>query len=222
MPGDPHTLTNAKERKMLATVLYKPGDIRCEEVADPKILRPTDAIIKLSASCICGSDLWPYRGLQPVEGPMHMGHEILRRRGRSRQRGAHDPSRPVCRRLLLPSGFIYFGSLALLDRPIASAAALFVGRAVLGVAESFVITGGVAWGLALAGGQHSGKVIAWVGMAMFAALALGAPIGSARLRAPSAPSALDLLLSGGHSCERSFAPRITEASTTSAFPAGTE
>ncbi|TGP20342.1 MULTISPECIES: zinc-dependent alcohol dehydrogenase family protein [unclassified Mesorhizobium] len=60
---------------MLATVLHKPGDISCEEVEDPKILRPTDAIIKLSASCICGSDLWPYRGLQPVDGPMHMGHE---------------------------------------------------------------------------------------------------------------------------------------------------
>ncbi|MER8766452.1 zinc-dependent alcohol dehydrogenase family protein [Mesorhizobium sp. M0968] len=60
---------------MLATVLHKPGDIRCEEIADPKIMRPTDAIIKLSASCICGSDLWPYRGLQPVDGPMHMGHE---------------------------------------------------------------------------------------------------------------------------------------------------
>jgi len=60
---------------MLATVLHKPGDVRCEEVPDPKILKPTDAIIKLSASCICGSDLWPYRGLQPLNGPMHMGHE---------------------------------------------------------------------------------------------------------------------------------------------------
>ncbi|OBQ95944.1 zinc-dependent alcohol dehydrogenase family protein [Mesorhizobium sp. AA23] len=60
---------------MLATVLHKPGDIRCEEIEDPKILRPTDAIIKLSASCICGSDLWPYRGLQPIDRPMHMGHE---------------------------------------------------------------------------------------------------------------------------------------------------
>lgn len=60
---------------MLGTVLHAPGDIRCEEVAEPKILAPTDAIIKLSASCICGSDLWPYRGLQPVTEPMHMGHE---------------------------------------------------------------------------------------------------------------------------------------------------
>lgn len=60
---------------MLATVLRGPGDIRCEAVEDPKILKSTDAVIKLSASCICGSDLWPYRGLQPTNGPAHMGHE---------------------------------------------------------------------------------------------------------------------------------------------------
>lgn len=60
---------------MLATILHAPGDIRCEEVAEPKILKPTDAVIKLSASCICGSDLWPFRGLQDVSGPQHMGHE---------------------------------------------------------------------------------------------------------------------------------------------------
>lgn len=60
---------------MLATVLHGPGDVRYEHVDDPKILQPTDAIIKLSASCICGSDLWPYRGLQGTNGPAHMGHE---------------------------------------------------------------------------------------------------------------------------------------------------
>ncbi|HEY0275445.1 MAG TPA: zinc-dependent alcohol dehydrogenase family protein [Paenirhodobacter sp.] len=60
---------------MRATVLHGPGDIRYEEVAEPTILRPTDAIIKLSASCVCGSDLWPYRGLQKLSGPMNMGHE---------------------------------------------------------------------------------------------------------------------------------------------------
>ncbi|TRL42322.1 zinc-dependent alcohol dehydrogenase family protein [Rhizobium straminoryzae] len=60
---------------MRATVLHSPGDIRCDDVADPVIEKPTDAIIKLSASCICGSDLWPYRGLQNSTGPMHMGHE---------------------------------------------------------------------------------------------------------------------------------------------------
>jgi threonine dehydrogenase-like Zn-dependent dehydrogenase len=60
---------------MRATVLYSPGDVRCVEVEDPKIIEPTDAIIKLSATCVCGSDLWPYRGLQPVDEPAHMGHE---------------------------------------------------------------------------------------------------------------------------------------------------
>lgn len=60
---------------MYATVMHGPGDVRYERVDDPKILKPTDAIIKLSATCICGSDLWPYRGLSPQEGPAHMGHE---------------------------------------------------------------------------------------------------------------------------------------------------
>lgn len=60
---------------MFATVLHAPGDIRYEEVPEPTILKPTDAIIKLSATCICGSDLWPYRGLQPVGAPQAMGHE---------------------------------------------------------------------------------------------------------------------------------------------------
>jgi threonine dehydrogenase-like Zn-dependent dehydrogenase len=60
---------------MFATVMYGPGDVRFERVDDPRIIKPTDAIIKLSATCICGSDLWPYRGLQPTDGPAHMGHE---------------------------------------------------------------------------------------------------------------------------------------------------
>lgn len=60
---------------MYTTVMHGPGDVRYEQVADPKIEKPTDAIIKLSATCICGSDLWPYRGLSPQDGPAHMGHE---------------------------------------------------------------------------------------------------------------------------------------------------
>lgn len=60
---------------MLGTLLYGPRDVRCEEVPEPKILHPTDAIIRLSASCICGSDLWPFRGLNEVTAPMAMGHE---------------------------------------------------------------------------------------------------------------------------------------------------
>jgi threonine dehydrogenase-like Zn-dependent dehydrogenase len=60
---------------MLGTILYGPGDVRCEEVPEPKILHPTDAIIRLSATCVCGSDLWPFRGLNNVTSTMAMGHE---------------------------------------------------------------------------------------------------------------------------------------------------
>jgi threonine dehydrogenase-like Zn-dependent dehydrogenase len=60
---------------MRGTVLYGPRDIRFEEREYPKIVEPTDAIIRLSATCVCGSDLWPYRGLQPINGPTPMGHE---------------------------------------------------------------------------------------------------------------------------------------------------
>lgn len=60
---------------MLATVLHAPGDVRYEDVPEPTLQRPTDAIIKLAATCVCGSDLWPYRGLQPLAGPAAMGHE---------------------------------------------------------------------------------------------------------------------------------------------------
>ena len=60
---------------MRATVLHKAGDVRFEELPDPKILAPTDAVIRLAATCVCGSDLWPYRGIQAMPGPMPMGHE---------------------------------------------------------------------------------------------------------------------------------------------------
>lgn len=55
---------------MKGTVLYGAGDVRFEDVPEPKIIHPTDAIIKLSATCICGSDLWPYRGLNKIDAPM--------------------------------------------------------------------------------------------------------------------------------------------------------
>ncbi|BCJ51921.1 IMP dehydrogenase [Actinoplanes sp. NBRC 14428] len=56
--------------------MYKPGDVRVEERDDPRIIEPTDAIIRLSATCICGSDLWPYRGAEPVDHQV-MGHEYV-------------------------------------------------------------------------------------------------------------------------------------------------
>ena len=60
---------------MRGAVLHAPNDVRVEERDDPRILAPTDAIIRLSATCICGSDLWPYRGIEQVNGPSPMGHE---------------------------------------------------------------------------------------------------------------------------------------------------
>ncbi|MEY9996914.1 threonine dehydrogenase-like Zn-dependent dehydrogenase [Streptomyces sp. V4I8] len=62
---------------MRAAVLHAPGDIRVEEIADPTITAPTDAVIRLSAACVCGSDLWPYRGVEAVDGPTPMGHEYV-------------------------------------------------------------------------------------------------------------------------------------------------
>jgi threonine dehydrogenase-like Zn-dependent dehydrogenase len=60
---------------MKGAVLYGTRDLRFEEIATPTIVQPTDAIIRLSATCVCGSDLWPYRGIQPIEQPTPMGHE---------------------------------------------------------------------------------------------------------------------------------------------------
>lgn len=60
---------------MKAAVLYGLRDVRFEERPAPKIENPTDAVIRIAATCVCGSDLWPYRGLQPVDEPTPMGHE---------------------------------------------------------------------------------------------------------------------------------------------------
>jgi threonine dehydrogenase-like Zn-dependent dehydrogenase len=57
--------------------MYGPGDVRVEERAEPRIVEATDAIIRLSASCVCGSDLWPYRGIEDLEWPAPMGHEYV-------------------------------------------------------------------------------------------------------------------------------------------------
>src|SRR5438105_5952477 len=62
---------------MRGAMLYAPGDVRLEQRDDPTILEPTDAIIRLSATCVCGSDLWPYRGIETVHGPAPMGHEYV-------------------------------------------------------------------------------------------------------------------------------------------------
>ena len=60
---------------MKATMLYGPGDVRVENRPDLIILNPTDAIIRIAAACVCGSDLWDYRGINPVSKPKPLGHE---------------------------------------------------------------------------------------------------------------------------------------------------
>ncbi|GAA1166448.1 zinc-dependent alcohol dehydrogenase family protein [Ornithinimicrobium humiphilum] len=62
---------------MRATILHATRDIRLEEVPDPTILRPTDAIVRVTATCVCGSDLWPYRGINEVRSPRAIGHEMV-------------------------------------------------------------------------------------------------------------------------------------------------
>jgi MFS family permease len=74
---------------------------------------------------------------------------------------------------------LYLCSLLIRHDPEASVAVLLLGRAVLGGAESFIITAAVSWGLAIVDRRNTGKVIAWIGSAMFAAFAIGAPVGSA-------------------------------------------
>ena len=80
--------------------------------------------------------------------------------------------------LAVAAGLLYLLSLPFIGEPGLSVAILFAGRAVLGAGESFIITGAQAWGLILAGPKNTGKVIAWMGTAMYAAFALGAPIGT--------------------------------------------
>src|SRR6476620_10163872 len=62
---------------MRATVMYKAGDVRIENVPDASIANPTDAVVRVTRACICGSDLWPYKDMQPIEGGRRMGHEAV-------------------------------------------------------------------------------------------------------------------------------------------------
>src|SRR2546428_358743 len=62
---------------MRATVLYGAGDVRIENVADARLIEPTDALVAVSRGCICGSDLWPYNLMEPAETGRRMGHEAI-------------------------------------------------------------------------------------------------------------------------------------------------
>jgi MFS family permease len=98
------------------------------------------------------------------------------------------------------SGLLYLFSLSFLSTPRISIGVLLAGRAALGGAESFIITGATTWGLARVGARNAGKVIAWMGTAMFAALAVGAPLGTV-LYAKGGVGAV--------SCAAALAPLVT-------------
>ncbi|GGN59682.1 alcohol dehydrogenase [Actinoplanes lobatus] len=62
---------------MRQAVMYAPGDVRVEQRDRPAVARPTDAVIRVAAACVCGSDLWPYRGIDQIAEPRLMGHEYV-------------------------------------------------------------------------------------------------------------------------------------------------
>ena len=62
---------------MRATIMYRAGDVRIENVPDAKIEKPTDALVRITRACICGSDLCPYHELPPTENGRRMGHETI-------------------------------------------------------------------------------------------------------------------------------------------------
>src|SRR6266851_9976368 len=62
---------------MRATLMYGAGDVRVENVPDSVIKQSADALVRVTAACICGSDLWPYGSMSPEDGPVRMGHEFI-------------------------------------------------------------------------------------------------------------------------------------------------
>jgi threonine dehydrogenase-like Zn-dependent dehydrogenase len=62
---------------MRATLIHGTRDIRVEDVPDPEIVKPTDAIVRVTAACVCGSDLWGYRGVREITSPQRIGHEMV-------------------------------------------------------------------------------------------------------------------------------------------------
>ena len=109
------------------------------------------------------------------------GASLLSRVSAGHYADRRGPKRAVVIGLItgIVAGLLYILSLYFARVPTVSVTILLFGRALLGRAESFIITGAVSWGLVLVGEKNAGRVIAWIGMAMFAALALGAPLGTA-------------------------------------------
>jgi threonine dehydrogenase-like Zn-dependent dehydrogenase len=62
---------------MRATVMYGAGDVRVEDVPDARLIEPTDALVRVRRAAICGSDLWPYKSMEPTDSGRRMGHEFI-------------------------------------------------------------------------------------------------------------------------------------------------
>src|SRR3712207_4278557 len=62
---------------MKAALMYGAGDVRVADVPEPSIVEPTDAVVRVTSACICGSDLWPYADMAPDEHGQSMGHEAI-------------------------------------------------------------------------------------------------------------------------------------------------
>ena len=82
---------------MRGTVIYGANDVRSEELPKPSILAPTDAIVRNAATCVCGSDLWDYRGINPVPQPKPFGHEYCLLYGRTHSVLARRQRLPLMR-----------------------------------------------------------------------------------------------------------------------------
>src|SRR3989442_14649971 len=105
---------------------------------------------------------------------------LVSRVGAGRHADIRGPKHAVVTGLLVAdaAGFLRLFSLGVVSEPEISVTVLLLGRALVGAGESFIITGAQSWGLALSGAQNTGKVLAWMGTAMYAAFALGAPVGT--------------------------------------------
>ncbi len=94
---------------MRGAVIHGPRDVRLEERDDPRVIEPTDAIIRLPATCICGSDLWPYRGIGPIQGPAPIGHKyvgIVEEVGRDVRTTSVTAARARIDGAITPSGYL--------------------------------------------------------------------------------------------------------------------
>jgi threonine dehydrogenase-like Zn-dependent dehydrogenase len=75
--ASPNFVFRAGDIALLATIMYAAGDVRVENVPDAVLTEPTDAVVRVTRACICGSDLWPYRSMERSEAGQSMGHEAI-------------------------------------------------------------------------------------------------------------------------------------------------